>query len=120
MKKGFTLIELMMVVIIVGILAAVAVPNYLNQQWKAKKGACKQNLKQIYDAVSLSIHENSGSYSEDDIKTYFPQNTMPKCPAAGSYSYNVVKAADINVEISCTGNKGPIVHGKFDGGKYYE
>ena len=49
-KKGFTLIELMIVVAIIGILAAIAIPNFLKFQAKAKQSECKSNLGAIYTA----------------------------------------------------------------------
>ena len=49
-KKGFTLIELMIVVAIIGILAAIAIPNFLRFQAKSKQSEAKGNLGGIYTA----------------------------------------------------------------------
>src|SRR3990172_8021932 len=47
-KKGFTLIELMIVVVIIGILAALAIPRFMRATTKSKQAEAKQILKQIY------------------------------------------------------------------------
>ena len=58
-KKGFTLIELMIVVAIIGILAAIAIPNFLKFQAKSKQSEAKTNLKGIYTAETAYFGENN-------------------------------------------------------------
>ena len=58
-KKGFTLIELMIVVAIIGILAAIAIPNFLKYQAKSKQSEAKVNLKGIFTSETSYFAENS-------------------------------------------------------------
>lgn len=57
--KGFTLIELMIVVAIIGILAAIAIPNFLKYQAKSKQSEAKQNLGSIYTTQIAYFGENN-------------------------------------------------------------
>jgi type IV pilus assembly protein PilA len=62
-NKGFTLIELMIVVAIIGILAAIAIPNFLNYQCKAKQSEAKSNLGNIRTQQEAFRAEND-DYSQ--------------------------------------------------------
>jgi len=64
-KKGFTLIELMIVVAIIGILAAIAIPNFLRFQAKSKQSEAKTNLGGIFTAETAYFGENNtyGSFA---------------------------------------------------------
>ncbi|MBM4133195.1 MAG: prepilin-type N-terminal cleavage/methylation domain-containing protein [Nitrospira sp.] len=65
-QKGFTLIELMIVVAIIGILAAIAIPNFLQYQAKARQSEAKTNLGGVFVSETAFVGENSryGSFSE--------------------------------------------------------
>ena len=61
-KKGFTLIELMIVVAIIGILAAIAIPNMAFTKKKAKLASCKSNLDSIGKALDMYADSNNDDY----------------------------------------------------------
>ncbi len=69
-KSGFTLIELLIVVAIIGILAAIAVPNFLNAQLKAKIAATEGNMQAIGTALGMYAIDY-GKYPN----TYLPDTT---------------------------------------------
>jgi type IV pilus assembly protein PilA len=63
LKRGFTLIELMIVVAIIGILAAIAIPNFIKFQARSKQSEAKVNLKAAYTAQKAYFSAND-TYSE--------------------------------------------------------
>jgi general secretion pathway protein G len=88
-NKGFTLVELVVVVMILGILAAVAAPKVMGTSAKAKDNSVKQTLAVVRDAIERYAAEHGGELpgSSDDTQATFKLNlkdylrgAFPKCP----------------------------------------
>ena len=83
---GFTLIEIMIVVALIGVLASIAIPNYLQARERARKVTCIQNLKLIENSIqqwAIETRKQSGTpVTPTDIRPYVKD--LPVCPAGGS------------------------------------
>ena len=99
---GFTLIEIMIVVLIIGILLAIAIPNFITARSSGRAKACIANLRQIDSGKQQYIMDNklASSYAfGGDTNTAMPDlvptyvRSLPSCPAGGTYTVGAGTAA---------------------------
>ena len=83
-EKGFSLIEIMIVVMIIGLLLAVAVPNAIRARENSMRYTCISNLRQIDSAKSIWSTEYFGSPSMEVLVPDYLRAT-PECPSGGTY-----------------------------------
>ncbi len=72
-KKGFTLIELMIVVAIIGLLAALAIPNFIKFQAKSRQSEARANLKSVYTSEKSYYGDQQTYYDEFDVIGFAPE-----------------------------------------------
>jgi len=94
-QKGFTLVELMVVVVIIGILIAIAVPIYRNIQTNAQANACKANIRTIQGVLEVYKADGHSAYPanlNDLVNALVPYyiKAVPKCPGGtADYTYTL-------------------------------
>jgi type IV pilus assembly protein PilA len=98
-EQGFTLVELLVVIIIIGILAAVALPNFLNQAAKAKQTEAKQNIGMINRVQSIYRAQNDQFASSFDLVAIGTLSGATGNTSTSYYSYTLVASTE-NTSIS--------------------
>ena len=109
-RAGFTLVEIMIVVLIIGILMAIAVPNFIRARESSRRSSCVANLKQIDSAKEQFAMDNKLA-SGDAITAgalwaaggYI--KTQPTCPSGGTYTVAVV-----GTNPACSKSASPDLH----------
>src|SRR5436305_4947533 len=90
-KRAFTLVEIMIVVLIIGILLAIAVPNFMKARDSSRAKSCIANLHQIdaakqQAAMDLKLQDTDTPTQVQLEPDYIKK--FPSCPAAGTYAIN--------------------------------
>ena len=91
--KGFTLVEIMIVVLIIGILMAIAVPNFIQARASSRRSSCIANLKQIdsgKEQYAMDERLDSGATVTWANLTPTYMKSQPTCPAGGTYTIAVI------------------------------
>ena len=130
-KKGFKLVELMIVIVIMGILVAVAIPVYGAVTKNAEAKTCKSNMSNIKSMASswqmtggtdggqIVLPASTDISSEPSFTKSFDGGVLPKCPvakdAAGAPNYTVVMSKNATTGVIETAVTCPMYS---DGGEY--
>ena len=105
-RRGFSLVEIMVVVAIIATVLAIVIPNFLRATSTSKRTACIANLRSIATAIEqfaidnkITAGTNLSQEQVDEACSDYMRGGKPKCPSGGAY---VINPVDADPQVQCT------------------
>ena len=114
-RAGFTLAELMVVIVIIGLLATLVVPNVMKKLFAANRAKAKGDIIALVNAVDSYAMDNKGKYPDnlealvmpaEDGEAYLQQDVVPKDPWGNEYHYDPPASGSTKFVITSYGKDG--------------
>ncbi len=103
-NAGFTLIELMIVIVILGVLSAIALPNFIRMKRNAERASCVSNQRHIYEEASLYVLDNNVINSVFNVTVLevagYTRDVVGECPTSNAVDYDDYQITVVNQRVT--------------------